>query len=119
MVYLASSASLAALEMLVHTDLEDAPDDLVILEVYIPDDAIIDRFLVGALPTNWRAVNAPPTCQELGDAWVEGGQTLGISLPSAVMPTEHNILLNPAHPDMLRVRVLSVTPFQFDLRLLG
>ena len=119
MVYLASSASLAALELLVHTNPEDAPDDLVILEVDIPDDVIIDRYLVSALPTDWRAVSAPPRCQELGDAWVDGVLTLSISLPSVVMPTEHNILLNPAHPDMRRVHVLSVTPFQFDPRLLG
>jgi RES domain-containing protein len=118
-VYLASSASLTALELLVHTNPEDAPDDLVILEVDIPDDAIIDRYVVSALPTDWRAVSAPPACQALGDAWVEGGITLGLSLPSVVMPTEHNILLNPAHPDMRRTRVLSVTPFQFDPRLLG
>ena len=41
-MYLASSVSLAALELLVHVDPEDAPDDLVILEVVLPADAVIE-----------------------------------------------------------------------------
>lgn len=120
-VYLASSISLAALELLVHVDPEDAPDDLVILEVVVPSDAGIESLDATALAmvSGWRdQTTPPPEAQALGDAWVQHGESLALYVPSVVIPSELNLLLNPAHPRMRDVRMVSVTPFQFDPRLL-
>jgi RES domain-containing protein len=35
-----------------------------------------------------------------------------------VLPAERNVLINPEHPQMSRIRVLSPEPFVFDRRLL-
>ncbi len=120
-MYLASSVSLAALEMLVHVDPEDAPGDLVILELALPADVVIETLDADARAkvSEWRThPTPPPEGQALGDAWVRRNETLGLVVPSVTIPSEENLLLNPAHRRMADVRVVSATPFQFDPRLL-
>jgi RES domain-containing protein len=43
---------------------------------------------------------------------------VAIRLPSAVVPADHNILINPDHPEFKRLHIHSVEPFEFDPRLL-
>jgi RES domain-containing protein len=50
---------------------------------------------------------------------VRRGAALALRVPSAVIPAETNVLLNPRHPDMARVRVVSIETFAFDRRLLA
>jgi RES domain-containing protein len=118
-VYLSATASLAALEYLVHVDPEEAPSDLVILEVVLPLDVPVARWSVGELPANWRSVIPSAASQSMGDAWISAGTALAVSVPSVVLPSEWNLLLNPAHAAMSAVEVVSITPFQFDPRLIG
>lgn len=49
-VYTASSSALAVLESLVARDEEDAPEDLILASIRVPDDAPIERVEVTALP---------------------------------------------------------------------
>jgi RES domain-containing protein len=41
-----------------------------------------------------------------------------LSVPSAVIPIERNLLLNPLHPAIAQVRITDDQPFSFDPRLL-
>jgi len=116
-VYATSTLALAALEYLVHVNPEDAPTDLVALELAIPDVAL-DTWDIAQLPPMWRDAVPPLACQQRGDAWVAAGTSLGVWVPSVVIPPEHNLLLNPAHSAMVDVRVLSEAPFTYDPRLL-
>lgn len=118
-MYLSSSLSLAALEYLVHVDIEDAPSDLVAIEVDVPRGVREDRVLVSELPSDWNQVADHPECVRRGDLWLREGRTALLRVPSAVVPIEANVLLNPGHVDAARVRVLSHAPFAFDRRLLG
>lgn len=118
-VYTSSTLSLAALESLVHVQIEDAPDDLVSVEIDIPDDAGVEQVVMFDLPADWNQVEDHPACAELGNAWTAGAQTLVLRVPSAIIPHEYNVLLNPRHPDMRRVRVVAVREFSVDPRLLG
>jgi len=68
---------------------------------------------------NWRATAAPSACHALGDAWIVRAESLALWVPSVLIPTEQSVLLNPAHAAIPDVRVASVTPFQFDPRLLA
>lgn len=120
-VYTSGSLSLAALEYLVHVDPLVAPADLVAMEIQLPDDPGLGasaepaRFPSG----DWRDYPAPDWQAELGDLWIADGEFLWLAVPSAIVPEEHNILLNPGHPAMSRVRVRSTRQFTFDKRLLG
>jgi RES domain-containing protein len=44
--------------------------------------------------------------------------TAALNVPSAVITVERNYLLNPRHPELKRVRILSDEAFSFDTRLL-
>jgi len=55
--------------------------------------------------------------QAVGDAWLHSGSSLGLLVPSRVIPLERNVLLNPRHPAMVEVRVAVSVPFVFDDRL--
>lgn len=120
-VYTSGSLSLAALEYLVHVDPLIAPADLIAMEIDIPEDVGLGAMAEPARfpPGDWRDHPAPEWQAELGDLWIADDTFLWLAVPSAIVPEEHNILLNPRHRAMPRVRVRSTRPFTFDKRLLG
>jgi RES domain-containing protein len=114
-----STLSLSALEYLVHLDVDLASDDLVSVEIHIADGAAVRFVHVGTLRKKWRVYPAPAELADLGDAWHEDGKELMLSVPSAVIPHERNMLINPAQREFAKsVRIQSVHPFSFDERLL-
>ena len=40
-----------------------------------------------------------------------------LQVPSAVVPEEHNFLVNPLHPDFEQLTIGDPEPFEFDERL--
>ncbi|HEX9727499.1 MAG TPA: RES family NAD+ phosphorylase [Gemmatimonadales bacterium] len=117
-VYSSSSLALAALEYLVHVDIQDVPDDLVALSIAVPDDAEVQTVQLRDLPADWNRIPDHPACVALGDAWATEGAALALLAPSAVLPEDQNVLINPRHPRAGDVVVRSVRPFAFDPRLL-
>jgi RES domain-containing protein len=113
------------LEFLVHVKFEDFddahPPALVIVTADVPDESIKTMSEIGVpLPSDWNAVPAPSSNAAIGDAWIESGASLGLAVPSVHPPagtSEYNVLINPDHPDFLRIHV-DVTPFAYDSRLL-
>jgi RES domain-containing protein len=116
--YTASSAALAVLEVLVHVDPLTAPADLRLLAIELPDDLSIEVLEPITLPEGWHSVPAPAALQTIGSSWLMSGRTAALNVPSAVIKVERNFLLNPRHPEVQRVRILSDEAFSFDTRLL-
>src|SRR5262245_57630908 len=116
-IYAASTISLAVVERLVHTEPEHFGVDLVLVEIDVPDDLERTEVLDRTLPPSWRDTPAPESMQQIGQAWLLGGETAVLGVPSAVITQERNYLLNPAHRQFKRVRRVSVAPFAFDPRL--
>lgn len=117
-VYAASSPSLAALEVLVHVDPRLAPSDLRLIGIEIADTVTVEEWPLSSLPRGWDKVPAPASTMTRGTAWLGSGRTAVLVVPSAVVPMEKNVLLNPQHPDIADVRLVSNVAFQFDQRLL-
>jgi len=117
-VYASSTLALAALEFLVHVDIEDVPNDLVALGLEVPDDAGAKTVAVNALPGDWNQLPDHPACAKIGDEWAAEGTALLLRVPSAVVPEESNLLINPDHTRAGDVVVAFVRPFAFDSRLL-
>ena len=116
-VYTSATAAQAVLEKLVWTDPEDVPGDLKLFEIELPDDLAPEVVAVDRLPPDW-TVPGCPACVEVGDRWLAAGSGVALAVPSAVLPEEQNVLLNPRHPEAARLRVVAARPFTFDLRLL-
>jgi RES domain-containing protein len=117
MVYCAASLSLAVLELLAHVGPENIPSDLVTIKVEIPDDAPVKHLLPADLPGNWKQEEAKGALQALGAEWIKAGAELALIVPSVIVPSEVNVLINPSHPDAARVRVVARDPFSLDPRL--
>jgi RES domain-containing protein len=111
------SLALASLEVLVHCDLDLVPTDLVSIEIELPDTLKPSELPLAKLPRHWRKYPAPPALQRLGNAWLDVATSAALRVPSAIIPSEHNYLLNPAHPDMRALRVVRKADFQLDPRL--
>ena len=52
-----------------------------------------------------------------GDAWLTAGESAILRVPSVVFSVERNVLLNPAHADFPKVRVVGSEPVRWDERL--
>jgi RES domain-containing protein len=116
-VYTSATLSLATLECFVHVDPTDAPADLVAIPAEIPDALPRITIRVQDLPPSWRAYPAAEELAELGTAWVRARKTAVLVVPSAIVPQEHNFVLNPAHPDFRRIRPGRPEAFSFDPRM--
>lgn len=117
-VYVASSLSLATLEVLVH--LED-PEALARLfswvPVEIPEDCV--EFMDDSmLAEGWSAGEAGIISRSAGDAWLRSRRSAALAVPSVVTPVERNFLLNPAHPRFPEIRIGEPVSFKPDPRLL-
>ncbi len=118
-VYASESRALAALEVLVHVDADLAPDDLVRIEIDLPESLRVDTVKAATLGPRWRSHPAPESLRAIGDRWIRQGASAILRVPSAVIPEESNYLLNPAHAETTRVSVVAIEPFAFDARLVG
>lgn len=114
-VYTAASRGLAALEALVYLEMRQAPPSFVMIPAEVPDDLVA---VLEAPPPGWNVLPAGDVSRRLGSEWVRSRTSVGLRVPSVVLPGEHNVLLNPAHPDYSRVDVGEPEPFAFDPRLL-
>jgi RES domain-containing protein len=117
MVYLASSRSLAVLEVLVHIPPLLMPNNYCSAEIEVPEKNIytLDS---KSLPNNWKDVSYPAELKQLGNNFIREAKYLMLKVPSSVVPEEYNYLLNPWHPDIKRVKIFKTSPFSFDERLL-
>jgi RES domain-containing protein len=117
MVYCTTALSLAALEVFVHLDPDDLPDDLVSIRTELPDDLLPEVVDAGTLPNGWSQTPGPATLKDIGSSWIASSRGVALSVPSAIIPAERNILLNPSHPDMVRIVRHAPERFVFDPRM--
>jgi RES domain-containing protein len=111
-VYTSESLSLAALEFLAHlSGPQDAPE-LVSFLVEL-DSKLVEQ---AALPTEWQKLPLAET-QALGAAWIRGGRSPVLRVPSFVVPSESNFLINPSHRKFDRLKIGHARPFILDPRL--
>lgn len=117
MAYTSSTLALAALELFVHLDASEVPEDLVAIPADIPAALQITRIRPAQLPADWRHYPAPQSLADIGTRWAREGKTAILAVPSAIIPTELNYLLNPVHPAFKQIRIGKPASFQFDPRM--
>lgn len=118
-VYTSAAASLAALEYLAHLKPDTIPADISLLEFEVPDDISIERQdAPETLNPDWRGIHLPAELQNFGTQWLIERRTAILAVPSAIIPGETNYLLNPAHPEIARARIVGEELFFYDPRLI-
>jgi RES domain-containing protein len=115
-LYTGTSVALCHLEILVHmpgTILANLSFSIVELDVA---DELVAPLDLSALPEDWQSPENPE-CKRLGDTWLAGAGSVGLLVPSAIVPEENNLLLNPDHADFKLVTSLPPRSIRFDPRL--
>lgn len=114
-VYAAESPAVALLEVMVHVE---RPRLLAMELVVVP--CHFDEELVRTpdeLPDDWRAFPWPASTQQIGRAWFEEQKSAVFAVPSAVLPSARNYLLNPEHPQFGEIVIDAPEPLDLDPRL--
>ena len=117
-LYTAESRALATVEYLVHVPIAIIPRNLKMATLEVPDAASKATISIKDLPPNWDHYPPPPQLATIGTDWILKNSHLLLYVPSAVVPGEHNVLINPFHPDMKHVKIVNVEVYKFDKRLL-
>src|ERR1035437_862982 len=118
MLYFASSRSLACLENVVHRKPFELSLKFKVTVVDIPNNLVQDLD-INVLTDKWNLPNsaAYKLCSKFGDDWILGMSSLLLKVPSAIVKDEYNFLLNPNHPDFVKVKITNIEPFYFDPRI--
>lgn len=117
MIYLATSVSLAMLECLVHFDEAALLQHYTLLSIEVADTDLI-TLEPSALPANWQQLTAPQETMDIGSEWLDSGTSVGLLVPSVVVPMENNLLINPQHADFAAcIASVRAVPHLFDTRL--
>jgi len=116
-VYCAQSPAAALLESLVHfeVDILELPVRYRLLKIEAPDDVRVEPVSIEHLPTDWP--EKTEVTRALGDGWLTRGSAALLSVPSAIVPETFNVLLNPAHGDARRIRIVQTREHVIDPRL--
>lgn len=103
------------METFVHLGDDATHLDYVYFEIKIPDAVHILR--VTSKPRGWRAEPPGQASQRVGDRWLRANEPALLEMPSVIIPTETNFVLNPEHRAAGKLRILPLRPFQFDSRM--
>lgn len=116
MAYASASLALATLELLARTNKRQRLTGRVVLPVTFQEEHVT-IYDAGDLPIGWDARPYGPASQQVGDAWAEAQASLVARVPSVVVPSEHNYLINPRHPDAGALAFGEPRPLRPDPRL--
>ena len=118
-LYTSASKSLAVLESLTNTPPAILQNDFSILIVEIKGRILAHEFHEKDLPKNWKVYPAPINLAKLGDKWLLARKKLLIKVPSVVIPSEFNYIINPLHEDMNKVKIIAAEKLELDGRVAG
>lgn len=116
-VYFGGSAAIVVLERLAHTDPDLLPDDLQLARFEFSEPVSETKVEeLTPLPANW--IQDESATRRIGGRWRKQGSSCLLAVPSAILPEEHNFVLNPEHPDANLLRLVHERHFAFDPRLI-
>jgi RES domain-containing protein len=120
-IYTGGSLALSCLEKLAHASGTSLyAGNFSVTAYQLADKLKVKEILLADLEkhnANWTKVINYPYTQAIGDEWLLSRETAVLKVPSAIVDLEYNYLLNPAHPDFGKIKIVGVKPFSFDTRL--
>ena len=119
-VYASESLSLAALELFIHFTRRDIviSKSLLAIPVHIPDTIRISEIHLEDLPRGWNSSPPPDSTRDIGTKWAQSGASTVLRVPSAIIPGEHNYVINVKHfTDFSVIAVGDPEPFALDDRI--
>ncbi len=117
LLYFSEHLSLCVLELLTRIDFEFLTSDYSFLEVEVPSSLILTLRKPEVITENWRSNPPISNTQDYGSIWIKNNKTLGLAVPSSVLPFESNILINPNHKQFSKIKILRKGILDIDSRV--
>lgn len=117
MVYCSESLALAALETFVHIGKEGKHIRYRSFKLHIPPKCILQVENFSPLPKGWRKQPPMAAIKKIGTQWIQSQKSVVLSVPSVIIPSERNYLLNPFHPSFSEITTGESSPLGFDARM--
>ncbi len=114
-LYCTENISLAVLEILVRTSLQNIPVNYRLIKLELPDNISPTIISNQKLKRKWK--EDVSYTQWLGDQFLKANNSLLLKVPSAIVEEENNFVLNPKHVNFHKVGIISNKKFEFDKRL--
>ena len=114
-VYTAENRALAMAEVAVYAAVQTVPKGYWMLSIELPSRP--PKINVKDLRSGWNHFPHLTFTKTVGDQLIKENKQLALSVPSAVVEGEWNVLINPFHSLFKKVKILDAVPFSFDRRL--
>jgi RES domain-containing protein len=121
MLYAASTIALTCLETIVHLDgMVPLPLNRYLVRIDVPETMWRAAVAVNASAhVGWDALPSGIVSIGWGTRWCDDMTTVLARVPSVVVPEEFNVLINPRHSDMHRVKATKIRKWNYDQRSFG
>ena len=115
-LYTSESKALCVLEYAANVRLQEMPLSLSITSFEIPENSWFE-ILPKELPSNWQEVPTPEETKLLGTRLLEDKNIIALKVPSVIIPSEFNFILNPLSLNFAKVIIKEVLTFSLDKRI--
>lgn len=118
MLYASNTRALACLETVVHLSSGLAlPLNRYLVRINIPADLWAARTVFDMQQhIGWDALPPDRVSIAWGTTWARSGISCVAQVPSVIVPEEHNLLINPQHPDAARIAITKQRRWLYDPR---
>ncbi len=113
--YCSETIALATLELLANVPRRFRLPEYVVVSCRFAESLVRQ---IGPLPDDWAGYPVPPDVPAIGDSWLRSGTSAVLKVPSALIQSEFNYLLNPEHADFRSIDIGKPLPLPLDYRLL-
>ena len=119
MLYTSENSSLSILEVAVHYRTISKIEEYTLIIIDIPKKHFsIIKLDINQLPDRWDEYPLNSDTQAVGTEWIQNSESLLLSVPSAINLHEHNILINPLHPDLQKITIVKKQPYNLQKKLI-
>jgi RES domain-containing protein len=115
-LYASTSVALATLETVYAIRNGELPFNRYLVRIDVPEEVWATAERPNPLSGGWDAVPAGKTSRMIGERWIASGKEAILLIPSAIVPVEDNVLINPRHPDAQKICAQTLRKWFFDPR---
>lgn len=114
-IYFSEHISLAKLEVLANSNF--LLKTMCLLTIKMNDHIKIEVLEKEQLDIGWNSFPYPESLKMITHNWLKANKSVALKVPSAQSDKEYNFLLNPLHPDINKINIISSEKIKFDHRL--